>query len=90
MSVYGLGLLETGSFAETMQVKCLDVIADTILCTRHICMPHGVCTGDSSGPVVNEFEGELYYAGIIYVVDGDQNCSEFIQTYRKPSQSYFY
>ena len=80
LSIFGLGRIETNAFAETMQVKCVESIADTTICansaqiiSQHFCLPPGLCFSDNGGPIVAEDGGDLYLAGVA----GFVNCGKY-------------
>ena len=85
LGIFGLGILENSSYPETMQVKCVETIADTGVCagaepfiTQHICIPPGPCNNDVGGPMVAEEGGELYLVGAIKIADLLGVCSELL------------
>ena len=81
LGIFGLGKMETDAYAETMQYKCVETIADTDFCennevtySQSLCISAGPCFRDWGGPVVVEGGGELYLVGIIG--SADIFCSE--------------
>ena len=77
LSIFGLGLLENGSFPETMQVKCVEAIEGftAFICdilgynSGSVCIQLGACPSDEGGPIVVEDGGDLYLAAITLFAD---------------------
>ena len=71
LGMFGLGYMETGSFAETMQLTCIETTEMIQFCavygyfnSQSVCVPTETCPYDEGGPIVVEDGGDLYLAAI--------------------------